>query len=131
MQVGKQLSIFLENKPGTLAKVCEALAEKGININALTVSDTVDHAVVRMVVDRPADAAHMLGASGVLVIENDVVLGEVPNRPGALALIAKRLGDHGVNIEYAYCTAALDRPTGMLVLRTRDPKRAVQVLQSD
>jgi hypothetical protein len=131
MRVDKQLSIFLENKPGTLARMCEALAEKGINMLALTVSDTVDHAVVRVVVDKPAEALHLLGASGILVVENDVVLAEVPNRPGALAVIAKRLADNHVNIEYAYCTAAENQSTSMLVLRTRDPKHAMRVLRED
>jgi hypothetical protein len=129
MRADKQLSVFLENRPGTLARMCEALAEKGINLLAMTVSDTVDHAVVRLVVDKPAEALHLLGSSGVLVVENDVVLVEVPNRPGALAVIAKQLADNHVNIEYAYCTATENQSTGMLVLRTRDPKHALRVLR--
>ena len=131
MRIDKQLSIFLENKPGTLAKICEALAEKGINLLALTVSDTVDHAVVRIVVDKPAEALHLLGASGILVVENDVVVVDVPNRPGSLAVIAKRLADSNVNIEYAYCTAPESQSAGLLVLRARDPNRALRVLRED
>jgi len=129
MRVDKQLSVFLENRPGTLARMCEALAEKGINLLALSVSDTVDHAVVRMVVDKPTDALHLLGSSGVLVVENDVLLMQVPNRAGALAVIANQLAENHINIEYAYCTATEDQPSGMLVLRTRDPKHALRVLR--
>jgi hypothetical protein len=128
MRVDKQLAIFLENKPGTLAKVCAALAEKNISLLALTVSDTVDHAVVRIVVDRPDEAIHVLGSNAVLVVESDVLVVEVPNRPGALAEIAGQLAENNVNIEYAYCTAAPDQPKGMLVLRTHDPKRAMKAL---
>ncbi len=129
MRVERQLSVFLENKPGTLARMCEALAESGINMMAMSVSDTVDHAVVRMVVDKPDEALHLLGSSGVLVIENEVVLVDVPNRPGGLAVISRLLADNHINIEYAYCTATGTQSAGMLVLRTRDPEHALRVLR--
>lgn len=129
MRVDKQLAVFLENKPGNLARMCEALAQKEINLLALSVSDTVDHAVVRIVVDKPAEALHVLGSAGMLVVESDVLVVEVPNRAGALAEVARRLADSDVNIEYAYCTAAEGQPSGTLVLRTRDPERATEVLR--
>jgi hypothetical protein len=129
MRLDKQLAVFLENRPGTLARMCEALAQKGINLLALTVSDTVDHAVVRVVTDRPADALHVLGNAGMLVVETDVLLIEAPNRPGGLAELAGRLAQAGINIEYAYCTVAEDRTAAMLVLRTHDPQRAMDALQ--
>src|SRR4051812_15476005 len=102
MQITTQLSLFLENKPGTLASVCKTLGEAGVNIHALTVSDTVDHAVVRMVVSDPNKAIHLFGEHGTLVIENDVLMIEGENKPGALVDIAARLGKAKVNIEYAY-----------------------------
>jgi hypothetical protein len=68
-----QLAVFLENRPGALARVCEALAKAGVNIHALTVSDTVDHAVVRMVVSDATKALMLLGERGVLAFENDVL----------------------------------------------------------
>ncbi|MHC4481514.1 MAG: ACT domain-containing protein, partial [Planctomycetota bacterium] len=64
MRQDMQLAVFLENRPGTLAKMCQALAQEGINLLALTVSDNVDHAVVRLVVDKPQEALHLLGSSG-------------------------------------------------------------------
>jgi len=128
MHVDKQLAVFLENRPGTLAKLCEALAERQINVLALTVSDTVDHAVVRLVVDRPSEALHTLGEAGMLVVESDVLVVTVPNRPGALASVACRLADGDLNIEYAYCTAGTDQQSGMLVLRTDEPLRAMELL---
>lgn len=128
MRVGKQLSVFLENKPGTLARMCEALGEAGVDLIALTVSDTVDHAVVRMVADKPDEALHVLGNAGMLVVESDVVLLHVPNEPGAVGKVAAKLADGGVNIEYAYCTAAPGQPQGTVIIRTRDPERAVEAL---
>src|SRR5258707_12907555 len=101
MEIVKQLSVFLANKPGTLAAVCEELAKQKINIYALTISDTVDHAVVRMVVSDPAKALHMFEAHGVLVLENTVLSIENSNQPGSLAKIARKLSKAKVNIEYA------------------------------
>ncbi|MCK4283331.1 MAG: ACT domain-containing protein [Candidatus Brocadiae bacterium] len=131
MRVENQLAVFLENKPGTLARVCEALAQKDINLVALTVSDTVDHAVVRIVVDKPSEALSMLEDAGMLVVESDVLVVEVPNRPGALADVARRLADNDVNIEYAYGTASEGQPSGNLIFRTSDPQHAVQVLTQE
>ena len=131
MRMEKQLSIFLENKPGALADVCDALAAQSVNILALTVSDTVDHAVVRMVVDEPEKAAHLLGEAGVLVVENEVLFMEVPNRPGSLAAIAGAMAEADLNIEYAYCTAGSDQADGVLVLRTHHPADALNVLNEE
>ena len=82
MEVTKQIAIFLDNKPGTLAELCAVLADHEINILAMTVSDTVDHAVVRMVVDKPQEAIHRLGDAGMLVVERDVLVVEIDNKPG-------------------------------------------------
>ena len=101
-----QLAIFLSNKPGALARVCETLAEAEINIHALAISDTVDHSVVRMVVSDPTRAVMLLGERGVLAMENDVLMIESDNEPGTLAKIAHRLAGVSVNIEYAYLATA-------------------------
>ena len=128
MRVEKQLAVFMANKPGALAKMCETLAQEDVNIHALTVSDTVDHAVVRIVVDKPTEAVHLLGDAGVLVVESDVVVVDVQNRPGALAEVARRCADADLNIEYAYCTAWPDQEKGMFVLRTHEPEKALRLL---
>ncbi len=128
MQVVQQLSIFLENKPGTLAEVCEALGKRGINLLAITVADAVDHAVVRLVPDRPEDAVHVLGNAGILVVENSVLMVDISNEPGALGRIAQRLALAGINIEYAYCTVSEGQETGTLVLRVEDIEEAGKVL---
>ena len=124
MEVAEQLSIFLENKPGVLARVCEALAEAGVNIRAVCVADTVDHAVVRLVAADSPRARDILERGGALVVETDVIMLCVPNRPGSLAGIARKLAAAEVNIEYAYGSTDPGRPEGILVLRVDDIERA-------
>ncbi len=128
MEVVKQLSVFLENRPGTLAQMCRELGEGGVGIHAMTVSDTVDHAVVRMIVSDPLKAAHILGEHGLLVIERDVVVVEADNRPGELADLAAKLAAARVNIEYAYCASPPRARKGIIVVRPSNVKRAVEAL---
>ena len=128
MQITTQLSLFLENKPGTLAAVCQTLGEAGVNIHALTVSDTVDHAVVRMVVSDPDKAIHLFGEHGTLVIENEVLMIEGDNRPGALVDIAARLGKAKVNIEYAYLAGGPRSKKSLLIIRASNPQKALKAL---
>lgn len=129
MEVVKQLAVFVQNKPGALARMCQALAKEDINLLALTVADTVDHSVVRIVVDRPDDALLLLRSSAMHVVESEVLVLELPNRPGALAEVAKRLADERINIEYAYCTTTGDQPSATLVLRTHAVAQAMAALE--
>jgi len=129
MEIAHQLSLFLANKPGTLAKVCEELARQKINIYALTIADSVDHAVVRMVVSDTARALALFEERGVLVVDCKVLTVENSNKPGSLARIASRLAQAKINIDYAYVATSPTAKTGLLVLRVRDPKRALKVLK--
>jgi len=130
MQITKQLAIFLENRPGTLARVCDALAEHKINIYAVSTSDTIDHTVFRMVVSDYRKAIHVFEAHGTLVVEDDVLMVEGSNKPGALSAIAHKLARAKVNIEYAYCATPPDAKKGLLVLRVNDAKKALKVLNT-
>ena len=131
MDIVKQLALFLENKPGTLGAVCDELAKAKINIFALTISDTVDHSVVRMVVSDTNRALMILGERGVLVVENDVLMIENSNKPGTLARIAHRLAEAKVNIEYAYLATSPNSARGLLILRASNSKKALAVLSKD
>ncbi len=102
MEIATQLALFLENQPGTLAAVCDELAEADINILALTISDTVDHSVVRMIVSDTDTALNIFEEHGTLVVENEVLLIEIDNKPGSLSSIAHALAGAEINIEYAY-----------------------------
>lgn len=130
MQLATQLALFLDNKPGTLARVCEALSAAKINIYAVTTSDTIDHSVVRMVVSDPRDALLLFEEHGTLVVESEVLLIEGDNRPGTLARICNRLGEAGVNIEYCYCATPPSAKKGLLILRVSNPKKAMKALNS-
>ena len=99
MDIAKQLSVFLVNTPGTLSDVCAELAKQKINIYALAISDTVDHAVVRMVVSDSKRALRMFEERGTLVVENDVLMIDGDNRPGARAENTKKIYKAKVNIE--------------------------------
>ena len=128
MDIAKQLALFLANKPGTLAEVCDELARAKINIFALTISDTVDHSVVRMVVSDTNKALMILGEHGVLVVENDVLMIENSNKPGSLASIAHRLSAAKINIEYAYLATSPNSTKGLLILRPSNTNKALAVL---
>ena len=129
MKSATQLAVFLANRPGALARVCDALAKVEINIHALTTSDTVDHSVVRMVVSDPTRALMLLGEAGVLALESDVLMIETENEPGVLAKIAERLSRAEVNIEYAYLAASPEAATGLIILRPSDVEKAQRALR--
>ena len=128
ISIETQLSVFLDNRPGTMARACQALAKEGINILALSILDTVDHAVLRMVVSDAKRAVKILAALHSSIQEREVVFMDVPNQPGTLARLAQQLAETGINIEYAYCTASTSQTSGMLVLRTNDIEGAINAL---
>ena len=130
MQLATQLALFLDNKPGTLARVCDTLSAAKINIYALNTSDTVDHSVVRLVVSDPRKALLLIEEHGALVVESEVLLIEGDNKPGSLARICDRLSDAKVNIEYAYCATPPNAKKGLLILRVANPKKALKVLRA-
>jgi hypothetical protein len=128
MEIATQLALFLANKPGTLAAVCDALAAENINIFGLTISDTVDHAVVRMVVSDHARALSIFEEHGTLVVESDVLMLEHDNKPGTLSQIAKKLAAENVNVEYAYLGSAPTSEKGLLIFRPNNLKKAFEIL---
>ena len=95
----------------------------------MTISDTVDHAVVRMVVSDTIKTVHLLEERGVLVVENKVLMIENSNKPGAFSKIAANLAKAKVNIEYAYFATRPGEKTGLLILRLSDTKRGLKVIQ--
>jgi hypothetical protein len=129
MEPATQLAVFLSNRPGALARVCDALTKANINIHALATSDSVDHSVVRMVVSDPTRALMLLGEAGVLALENDVLMIESDNQPGMLARIADRLWQVEVNIEYTYMAAAITADKGLMILRPNDVEKALRALR--
>ena len=130
MQITTQLALFLDNRPGTLARVCDALRAAKINIFAISTSDTVDHIVVRMILSDWRRALVVFEEHGTLVVETEVLMIEGSNKPGSLAAIAHKLAGAKINIEYAYCATPPDAKKGLLILRVSDAGKALKVLNS-
>jgi hypothetical protein len=128
MQITKQLAIFLDNRPGMLARVAEALAKAKINIYAISTSDTVDHTVIRMVLSDYRKALHLFEEHGALVVEDDVIMIEGSNKPGELAQMAQKLADAKINIEYCYSATPLEAKKGLMIMRVSNAAKALQAL---
>lgn len=128
MQITKQLAVFLDNRPGTLARVVETLAEAKVNIYAISTSDTVDHSVIRLVVSDYRTALHLFEEHGTLVVEDDVLMIEGTNKLGELARIAQKLSAAKINIEYCYSATPPGAKKGLLILRVSNPAKALKAL---
>ncbi len=129
MKQTTQIAIFLKNEPGVLFSICSALAEKKINIHGMSVVDTIDHAVLRLVVSKPQAAAHLLEDRGMLVIESEVLEISVPNRPGALATVARKLARSKINIDYAYAAGGSGVSRSTVFLKVSDTRKALRALK--
>lgn len=125
-----QFSVFLVNKPGVLAQVTSALAKAKINLLAMTLVDSQEHGVLRLVADDPAAAREVLVKLNLPMTETEVLCLDLSNHPGALADVATLFGQNHININYAYCTSGAPggRTTG--VFKVADPKKAEKVLKS-
>ena len=119
----------MENKPGRLSSICSTMADAAINIFAMSVHDTVDHAIVRLIVDNPTKALILLEEEGLYIVTQDVVVLNIENRPGIISMIAKKLFRADINIEYAYCTATKNQENGCLVIKTKDAEQTLEILE--
>ena len=126
----RQISVFLENKAGRLAEVTRALGEAGINIRALAIADTSDFGILRMIVDDPERALEVLKGAGFAAREADVLAVEVPDRPGGLASVLRHLAEEGINVEYLYAFVEKSGDNAVVILRTEDLDKTVQVLEA-
>jgi len=126
MPLEKQLSIFVQNKVGSLGDLSAAFSKSGINIRAFTVADDLDWGIVKVVVDDDEKAKEILHNLGLMYGESQVLTVTLPHSPGALAELSEKLAKKKINIEQAYATAAGD--SSLLVLATTDNKKAHSIL---
>lgn len=124
----KQLSVFLENKPGQLAGIMKTLAEAGVNIVTLSLANAPEFGIVRMIADDHAKGADALAKAGYAVRETEVVAVTVPDRPGGMAELTARLDRAGVDIEYSYAYSLGHGEKAVLVFRFDDNARAEAAL---
>jgi hypothetical protein len=129
MYITTQFSIFMVNKPGVLAQVLNEFARAKINIIAMTMMDSVEHGVMRVVFASPKKAKEILLKINMPYNETEVLCVTLDNKSGALATVAEKLAKNHINISYAYCTAGAKggRTTG--VLKVADVKKAMRLLQ--
>lgn len=124
----KQISIFLENKPGQLSGICRALAKENVNIATLSLADWADFGIVRMIVDDHERAKDVLAAAGYVANVSEVVAVCVPDRPGGMAGVMQVLDRAGVDIEYSYAFAFHKGEKAVLVFRFDDNAAAAKAL---
>lgn len=128
MQTTKQITVFLENKPGRLANVLSALAHDKVNITALSVMDKHEHSVLRLVADDPNKTRQVIQALNTPFTESEVLIVELRNQPGALAHVCETLAAEHVNIDYAYCSSGGRNGKVMGVFKVSNADKAIRVL---
>ena len=128
MRLVKQISIFVENKSGKLADILEAVGSEGINISALSIADTADFGVLRLIVNNPDEAYKKLKKLGFTVKVTDVIAIAVEDTPGGLAKELKLLKENGVFIEYMYAFIGKCDENALVIIRAENTEEALNVL---
>ena len=129
LSITTQFSVFLINKPGVLAQTLNALAKEKINVVALTMMDSVEHGVLRLITEKPDETRALFRKINATVDETNVLCMVLPNRSGALAHVTSRLAEAHININYAYCTAGARGGKTTGVLKVADTSKAIKLLQ--
>ncbi len=125
----KQISVFLENKSGRLYEVCDCLARHNVNIRALSIAETADYGVLRLIVNQPDEATRALSNEGFTVSETEVIAVEVPDKPGGLAQVLQSLYQERMNIEYLYCFVEKSGESAIVVFRIEDLEKGIEAIQ--
>ena len=125
----EQISIFLENKAGRLAEVTDLLARQNVNIRALSLADTSDFGILRLIVNDPPAALAVLKDNGFTVARNEVVAVLLPDRPGGLAGVLAALKGRNVNVEYMYAFVQRSEGNAVVIFRFDETAAAVDVLK--
>ena len=127
----KQISVFLENKTGALDKPCQILAEHGISLSALTLADTKEFGILRLVVKEWEKALAVLSQAGFMAKTTDVAALEVDHKAGSLAAVMKLVSKHGIGIEYMYAFPYGIDDKAVIICRFGDVDQALSQLQSE
>ena len=125
----KQISTFMENTTGRLADITALLAKAGINLRAISIADTTDFGILRMVADQPDEAVKLLKQEGFTARETDVIGVEVPDHPGELARIMSLFRDEGVGIEYLYASLEHNADKAVIVIKVDDIAAGLAMLE--
>jgi hypothetical protein len=126
-----QISIFIENKLGTLAEVTGIMGDAGIDLRALSLADTADFGVLRVIVDDPRKALELLRAAGFVVSMTQTLAVPITDTPGGLARVLRVLADEGISVEYSYAFITRKEGNAYVILRVADNAQAQKVLSED
>jgi hypothetical protein len=127
----EQISVFLENRPGGLEQVTGILKDAGINIRTLTLADTSDFGILRMIVNDVEAASRVLKEQGLRVSRTNVVAVEVPDRPGGLHGILEIVTKNGINVEYLYAFVERSGENAVMIFRFDAPDKAIEALEKN
>jgi hypothetical protein len=127
----KQISIFLENVSGRLAEVTKILAASNINLRAMTIADTADFGILRVIVSTPDEAIGVLTKAGFMAKETDVLAVEVEDHPGGLARVMEVFSKNNVNIEYMYASLERSQDKAVIIIKVEDVKRGVKIVEEN
>lgn len=127
----KQISVFLENKSGRLAEVTKILGEKDIDISALSIADTTDFGILRLIVNKPEEAERILKENNFTVSCTDVIAVSVVDEPGGLSVALKALEEAAIGVEYMYAFVGKTTSEALVIFRVEEPERAVKVLDEN
>ena len=127
----KQISVFLENKPGRLAEFTDVLSENNINMRALSLAEASDFGIVRVIVDDVYNTSTVLKDHDYIFSITKVLAVVMPDEPGALSRVIRVLGDNEVNVEYMYAFTARKKDSAYMIIRVADNKKAIEVLQKN
>ena len=131
MKLIKQISVFLENKSGRLSDILNVIGKNGIDISALSIADTTDFGIVRMIVNDPDKAAEILKSNNLVVKVTDVIALAVADKPGGLAGEIEKLKNPGISIEYMYAFIGKSDKGALVIVRVENPEKALEVLKDE
>lgn len=126
----KQISIFAENRSGSVKEITGVLRNADINIRALSIADTTDFGVVRLIVDKTAEAVEALKASELTVVKTDVIAVSVDDNPGAFHMALEALSEGNVSMEYAYAFVSPIGGGATVIMRCREQEKAIELLKA-
>lgn len=126
----KQLSIFVENRLGRLAEITKTLGDAGVDIRALSLADTTDFGILRLIVNRPEEAILALKEAHLAVSLTDVIAVGIPDEPGSFGKLVQLLGEKGINIDYMYAFVSRTDQLAYVIVRVEEPAKAVALLQN-
>lgn len=127
----KQISVFLENKPGTMAELTEVLSDHNVDMRALSLAETSDFGIARIITDDVYNTMQVLKEAGYVCSLTKVLAVAIPDTPGALAKVIRCLGDNGVNVEYIYAFITRKKDLAYMIFRVEDNEKAIQVLSKN